>query len=139
MSCSAVSDKESLLLLTTDNRELYVYYRSAVESDWQLLVQTTSPHPDIYYTSLGCLSLVESMDTASKEASSVLLFLCGTDYHISVMNLSIPSKTVTKLFNLTVVLCDNSVMIRVLRTGFPLFDFIVILILMARIESRPGV
>ena len=137
MSCSAVSDKESLLLLTTDKRELFVYYRSAVESDWQLLVQTTSPHPDIYYTSLGCLSLVGSMDAASQEASSVLLFLCGTDYHISVMNLSIPSKTVTKLFNLTVVLCFTSMMIRVLRIGFLLFDSTVILIM--RMASRLGV
>lgn len=102
VSCFAISDTESLLFVTTDQRTLSIFYRSSYQEVWSLLLQTTSPHPDIYYTAVGCLPLITSQASASTPSTSVLVFLCGTDHHIEVNELSIPSKSLQKLCTLTV-------------------------------------
>lgn len=102
MSCHAVNNAESILSITTDKRELFLYKRSSLESSWNLMLQITSPHPDIYYTSTGCLPLIDSMESASQTSNSVLLFLCGTDHHIYVNELSLTSNSMQPVCVLTV-------------------------------------
>lgn len=66
------------------------------------MLQITSPHPDIYYTSTGCLPLIDSMESASQSGNSVLLFLCGTDHHIYVNELSLTTNSTQLICVLTV-------------------------------------
>ena len=136
VSCFGVTDNESLLLVTTDKRELYVYYRNNHQVEWQCILQTLSPHPDIYYTCTGCLPLLDCPEGATVSEPTVLLFLCGTDHHIYVNQLSIKTKVMQPLCVLTVT-TTFKLICRVLRIG--LHPSVSIVVLLNRIKSPSGV
>ena len=95
MHCSAISDSDCLLFVTTDKRSIIVFQRSTSAS-WREVIRATSPNPDIYYTSILCLPLL------NLPTPSLLLFLAATDNHVYVSEISLHTSALLPLCQLTV-------------------------------------
>lgn len=94
MYCGAVSDSESILLVSTDKRSLIGFSRTDDSAEWKEFCRTTSPNEDIYYTAISCIPLT---------SEDVLLFLGGTDNSLYFSHLSLVDHSIRPLGSLTVV------------------------------------
>ena len=109
--CGSLSDHESILLVSTEKRSLYCYYRSHYGDEWKEIFHMLSPNEDIYYTSMHCLPL----QPASNQ-QDVLVFLAGTDNRLYLYNLNVSDHSLTMIVSFTVFLF-LSYYSSVLRTG----------------------
>ncbi|OAO16138.1 elongator complex protein 2 [Blastocystis sp. ATCC 50177/Nand II] len=98
--CTAVSDSDCLLFVTTDQRSLIIYRRSHYEP-WREVLRTKSPNPDIYYTSMLCLPLIRDPEEAKSLPSTLLLFLAATDNRIYLHELSLEKSSLRPVCQLT--------------------------------------
>lgn len=94
MYCGAVSNSESILLVSTDKRSLIGFSRTGDFAEWKEFCRTTSPNEDIYYTAISCIPLT---------SEDVLLFLGGTDNSLYFSHLSLVDHSIRPLGSLTVV------------------------------------
>lgn len=83
------------MVLTTDQRSLFFFYRSESSDPWKQIYSCHSPNPDIYYTAIEILPI-------SPSPHSLLLFLAGTDCQLYVASLSLPSPSLHPLCILSV-------------------------------------
>lgn len=105
--CTAVSDSDSLLFVTTDQRSLIIYRRHH-DDPWREVIRTKSPNPDIYYTSMLCLPLIHDPEEAKSLPSTLLLFLAATDNRIYLHELSLDNSSLSLVSQLTVGVLASS-------------------------------
>ena len=91
-----MDDHSSVVILTTDQRSLLFFYRADPSHPWEQIFSCHSPNPDIYYTAIEALPLFKS-------ASSLLVFLAGTDCQLYVDAFDFASRALQPLCVLSVL------------------------------------
>lgn len=87
------------MMVSTDKRNLIIYHRNCIDSEWEEVYRMVSPHEDIYYTVMDCIPMNSLTSTSSHD---ILLFLAGTDNRLAVMNFNLSEKSVLPVCTLTV-------------------------------------